>query len=399
MIEPPPIICLLLCLLLCTPAFSSTVAGPDAPLSEFSFVVLGDAQFDDPPAFNRIIDQVRRLNPAFVIQVGDLIEGYNSDLTVIEAEWQRFAAQIAPLGDIRYYPVPGNHDLYGSNKRPDRNLERMFEERWGPLHYSFTYKDALFIALNSDGSAGSNRIDDDQFDWLQATLRNSQATHKFVFMHRPPFLLKNSKPVHALLQEHRVVHVYYGHHHHYHFYEQDGVRYTMTNAAGDGIPNQPLIGGYDHLLLVSVRGERVNTAIIEADTIAPHDLVKREDNYDFFGLSRNLVRAEQHLKAGHHDGERNNFSADVTLRNPSARDVQVYVRCSSADHRWEFTPRQIPAQAIGARQETVLNLALSYARTRVPESTPECHFNVPLQTHLGAWIEVKRTLRLIPPDA
>ena len=61
------------------------VTVPEAAENEFHFVVLGDAQFDDPPAFNRIIDQTVLLDPAFVIQVGDLIEGYQSDLGNIDA--------------------------------------------------------------------------------------------------------------------------------------------------------------------------------------------------------------------------------------------------------------------------------------------------------------------------
>lgn len=386
---------------------ASTLPGPDAPEQAFSFVVLGDAQFNDPPAFNRIIDQVRRLSPSFVIQVGDLIEGYNSDLQQVEAEWQRFDAQIAPLGEIPFYAVPGNHDVFGSDKRPDTGLERLFEQRWGPLYYSFAYKNALFVTLNSDSSAGINRIDKDQLAWLKETLAASKAQHKFVFLHRPPFLLQNATALHEVFKTHGVEHVFYGHHHHYHFFTRDDVRYTMTNAAGDGITNQPLIGGFDHLLFINVRDHVINTAVIEADSIAPHDLVTPTDNYDYFALHRQLVSETQRMTpttpsnsssdnetTPANDPNSRWFSAEITLRNTSEREIQVYVTCDSADQRWQYLPRQIPTQVMGAKTDTVINLALGFALDRQPEAEPVCDFKVPLQTHRGAWLELQRSTRL-----
>ncbi len=211
--------------------YAAAFEPPQPAGNEFHFVVLGDAQFDQPAVFNRVIDQAQRLNPAFVIQVGDLIEGYNSDLDLIGSEWDRFEKQVAPLGDIPYLPVPGNHDLYGSAKVPDRDLEALYEERWGPLYFAFEYGNTLIVGLNSDSTEGANEISGSQLRWLQRTLAGSSARHKFAFMHRPPMFMTNSRELHDLFREHDVSHVFYGHHHHYHYQEIDGIRYLMTNAA------------------------------------------------------------------------------------------------------------------------------------------------------------------------
>ncbi len=381
----------LLLSILAAAGYSEEIEAPASEPNEFHFVVLGDAQFHSPAKFNRIIDQTRRLQPAFVIQVGDLIEGYNSNLTDIQNEWDRFAQQIAPLGDIAYYPVPGNHDLYGGNKKVDKRLERIFVERWGPLYFSFTYKNTLIIGLNTDSTAGTNRITGRQLKWFENTLAASQATHKFVFMHRPAFLLQNAREMHALFAEHDVDNVIYGHHHHYHFSERDGVGYTMTNATGKSAHDEPLIGGFSHLLQVSVRGGDVEVAVIPADAVKPRDAVIPIDNYDFFALDRGLVPRQVTLD----ERGKRTFGIDIPLNNTSERDVQLLVSCSSLDNRWTFSPAAIPPLALTKQSQETLMVTASFAADRVPESLPVCTIRVPFQTGHGEWIEFARTVTTV----
>ena len=132
------------CLLILSSSHAA-FAPPPEEADEFHFVVLGDAQFDRPQLFNRIVDQTRRLRPAFVIQVGDLIDGYKNDLNEIRAEWERFGRQIAALDPVRFIAVPGNHDVYNRNRAVDTRLEQIFADRWGPLYFSFQYKNIQII--------------------------------------------------------------------------------------------------------------------------------------------------------------------------------------------------------------------------------------------------------------
>ncbi|NND53487.1 MAG: hypothetical protein HKN56_00765 [Gammaproteobacteria bacterium] len=381
---------LILCLTaVVTPVLSRAAAidGPPAEADEFHFVVLGDAQFHQPATFNRLIDQVRRLRPAFVIQVGDMIEGYNSDLDTVEQEWDRFAKQIQPLEPITYYPVPGNHDVYGDAKVPDRALEQLYAEKFGPLYFQFSYKNALFLGLNTDSSEGANAISGAQFDWLKKTLRENRQPHVFVFMHRPPNFLQNAEALHTLFKTHKVAHVFYGHHHHYHFREQDGVKYSMTNAAANSVNEHPDIGGFRHLLQVSVRGDEVNTAVIEADAIKPQDIVAPGDNYDFFALDQRLLPDSVALqKTG------DAFKFAIELNNVSARNVQVFVSCTSADDRWQIEPAARPAFEVTRKTKQRLTYRASYAANRQPESMPECVFRVPFQTERGKWLDFTKTV-------
>ena len=97
---------------------ADAVEPPREPDHEFNFVVLGDSQFHFPNTFNRVIDEIVHLYPAFVIQVGDMISGYVEDLDEFREQWRRFHAQIAPLGEIPFYPVPGNHDVLDASRKP-----------------------------------------------------------------------------------------------------------------------------------------------------------------------------------------------------------------------------------------------------------------------------------------
>ncbi|XOV85240.1 MAG: metallophosphoesterase family protein [bacterium] len=364
-------------------AHAQTVQAPAAEADEFHFVVLGDAQFHDPAKFNRVIDQTRRLRPAFVIQVGDLIEGYNSDLEIIEEEWQRFSRQIAPLAPVPYYAVPGNHDVFNSERQVDPRLEDLYIKHWGPLYYTFVYKNTQVVVLNTDSTEGVNNITGKQWVWLQGVLRNSTAEHKILFMHRPPLLTTNGERLHKLFVEHGVARVFYGHHHHYHHFVRDGVAYTMTNAAANSVNDVEAVGGFHHILQVSIRGGELDVAVIKADGVKAEDSVAPIDNYDFYALHQRLAPKTVRVR----EMQDNVYQLVIPLRNSSQRDINVLISCDSADQRWLYTPKAITPVALDAGAESEVVLSLTYTDRRVPESEPVCDLRVPFQTTNGQWLE------------
>jgi len=373
------------------PALSEAASAPGAPApaaSEFHFVVLGDSQFDDPSVLNRTVDQVRMLRPAFVVQVGDLIEGYVDDLNVVQSEWRRFRRQIEPLGEIPFYAVPGNHDLYNGQRQVDPRLERLFEEQWGSLHYQFRYGNSAFVILNSDSSRLQNGIDADQLSWLSRVLAEQDATHTFVFLHRPPRFLNGGDALHELFVRYSVDYVIYGHHHHYHHELRDGVHYIMTNNSGENALRYAELGSFNHLLQISVRDDEVSLASIEVDAIRPLGFVAPVDNYEFFALTQRLT-AEQ-IQATRIDEHRYGF--ELVLDNPTRRPLDVYVSCTSADQRWSFTPRAIPTLRIDPESSATLKLEAGHLATRFPESEPTCRIEIPYQTTSGQWLRFETSV-------
>lgn len=374
--------CVAALLLVITVDSARAVPPPEPARDEFHFVVLGDSQFHDPATYNRMIDDITHLAPAFVFQVGDMIEGYRDDPAEVLAEWQRFKNQIAPLAPTTFLPVPGNHDLYNADRRGDARLEAVYRDMWGDTYYSFTYRNSTFIILNSDAPNEEGRIGPDQWRWLVKTLQDSQSRHVFVFLHRPPDSLKNARKLHDLLRAHPVRYVFYGHHHHYHYDKRDGIGYVMTNAAADGGTSFDAAGNFDHLLQVSVRDAQTRYAVIRADAIEAPDFVHPDDNYDLFGLTRNLAPDSVPLVA-RGDGE---WTMTIPLNNPTDRQLTVYVQCSSEDDRWGHVPRQLAPIALAGKAEAQVEIVWTQSPTRVSESLPSCELRMPYQTVRGEWL-------------
>ena len=352
---------------------------------EFQFIVLGDSQFHDPATYNRMIDDVRLLQPAFVIQVGDMIEGYVAEPAEMEAQWQRFARQIAPLAPIPFLPVPGNHDLYNAQRQSDPAFTRIYERIWGDPYYSFSYRNARFFVLNTDAPDAEQRLDPTQWQWLEQGLAANTAEHVFVFMHRPPDSLEQAQQLHDLLRSYPVRFVFYGHHHHYHFDERDGIGYVMTNAAANGAFDYDATGSFDHFLAVSVRDGRAEFAVVRADALEAPSMVHPSDNYDLFKITRSLVPETVELVAA-----AEGYRMRIPLENPGPRALTLYLSCASGDDRWQFAPVRIPAITLEPGEGQTLDLEVSHQPDRVPESLPYCEVRLPFATSNGHWLDHTR---------
>ncbi|ANI79497.1 metallophosphoesterase family protein [Sphingobium sp. EP60837] len=111
---------------------------------EFRFAVIGDRTGQHRPGvFEDALRKVNGLRPDFIINIGDLIEGNSEDLRQIDAEWKEVESATAGL-DMPFFYVPGNHDLTN-----DVQLKE-WRRRIGADYYSFTYKNVLFLVLNTE---------------------------------------------------------------------------------------------------------------------------------------------------------------------------------------------------------------------------------------------------------
>jgi hypothetical protein len=272
-------------------------------------------------------------------------------------------------------------------------LLAVYERHWGPAYRSFDYRNARFVVLNSDAPGEERSIGPEQWRWLERTLAESDAEHLFVFLHRPPLGLDNADALHELLRRHPVRYVFYGHQHHYHYFERDGIRYVMTNAAADtGVP-MPEVGGFDHLLLVSVRDDDVRYAVVNADGIRAPDSADPVDNQALFDLSRNLVPRELALEP---DGERR-WRLRLPLRNPTERGLTAYLSCRSEDDRWRFEPPAIPVVGLPPQASRTVTVTAIHAVDGPPETQPRCTVQVPFQTRFGEWLPFEVETVGVPP--
>ena len=134
-------------------AFRSDLAGPGvrpwtrpppSGPSPLRFAVIGDnTGVAKPGVFDQALRQISWLQPDFILSVGDLIEGYTDDRAEIARQWSAVEASIAKAG-CPFVFTPGNHDV--------DNAETLdaWRERRGAGYYSFVYKGALFMILNTE---------------------------------------------------------------------------------------------------------------------------------------------------------------------------------------------------------------------------------------------------------
>src|SRR5258706_1156716 len=126
------------------PRFTTTRQSPIVlPLPDerdaFFFVVFGDRTTGPPEGIQvlaQAVDEVNLLAPDFVINVGDMVQGYN-DTPEWLTQMREYKATMQKLA-CPWFPVVGNHDLYwrGKGARPRTEHDADYETNFGPLWYA-----------------------------------------------------------------------------------------------------------------------------------------------------------------------------------------------------------------------------------------------------------------------
>lgn len=226
-----------------------------------NYVILGDSR-DGYETFAEIIAQVNELNPAFVIDNGDLVYSGKPN------QYRIFNQMVSGLS-CTLCTTLGNHDIRANG----RNI---YTKLYGPEYYSFDYGDNHFIFLDSSpGYAEMQAISEEQYTWLEKDLQKAQGKRIFVISHIPPtdprsgiqpndmvaYTDKNelkdsyveqkletyieneaidhgfqdeqeAQRFEALMSQYGVTAVYLSHIHSYFDFEKDGVRYVISGGAG-----------------------------------------------------------------------------------------------------------------------------------------------------------------------
>jgi len=138
----------------------------------FEFVMLGDNR-DGYETFSQILNQINAINPAFTVDDGDLVYGGEPH------KYRLFYESVAKL-KVPLYTTLGNHDIR-ENGRP------IYTKLFGPPYYSFDYKNAHLVFLDSSrGFSEKVAIPEEQYIWLENDLSNVKGKQIFVFSHIPP---------------------------------------------------------------------------------------------------------------------------------------------------------------------------------------------------------------------
>jgi Icc protein len=203
-----------------------------ATAAGFDFAILGDRTGNAVAGvYEQVCKEVAEHQPAFVINVGDTIEGMD-DATAV-AQWNKVRRVWQDFGDIPFYLVPGNHDIWSPVS------ERIWRAETGRApQYSFDYRGIHVTVLDNSRTDG---LGADQTSFLESDLAaHAGQSLKFIFFHRPfwlvPIKFQNGTfPLHRIARKYGVEFVVSGHAHEFDRSEYEGVQYVMVGSSGGSL--------------------------------------------------------------------------------------------------------------------------------------------------------------------
>ncbi|MBI2338358.1 metallophosphoesterase, partial [Candidatus Daviesbacteria bacterium] len=161
-------------------------AGKENPVKDgsganlvFKFLLIADSHSDNND-LGKAINQAKEKYPdlKFIIGLGDYTE-------VGTVEELKNAKKEFDSSSLRYFLIPGDHDLWDCRNRKLAPVA-CFEEVFGPSYQTFTVENFKFLLLdNSDDYKG---IEGGQSNWIERELlkaKEESAKGIFVFVHEP----------------------------------------------------------------------------------------------------------------------------------------------------------------------------------------------------------------------
>ena len=250
---------------------------------DFTFGIITDLTGGERAGiFSVAVAQLNRIEPDFVLSVGDLIEGGTRDTVQLGKEWDHFDTRVRQL-DMPFFHLGGNHDL--SNPV----MQKYWQRRIGPLYYHFLIDDVLFLMLDSEDFAPARMLEidkartkaikmlrgeiegdyteseyyhiperktgamsTDQQDYFEQVIESSaQVRWTFVLMHKPLWTRNDDKGLDRLIKAlgDRPFTVFNGHEHSFSYEEKNNRDYIKLGTTG-GYQNEQDPNAFDHITLV-----------------------------------------------------------------------------------------------------------------------------------------------------
>ncbi|MYA16486.1 MAG: hypothetical protein F4Z28_06780 [Gammaproteobacteria bacterium] len=355
---------------------------------DFHFVIVSDRTGDARPGvFASAIPKVNVLEPAFVVSVGDLIEGYTQDQAQIEREWDEFEGFVDQL-EVPFFYAAGNHDMSNAV------MADAWQARFGPSFYRFVYKDVLFLVLNSELFGMVSKPDTpvpgpwtqaEQLAFVERTLAEVPAPRwTIVIVHQPLWDyargVRGDWPQVETLLAGRDYTVFAGHFHHYVKIERQDSNYITlaTTGGGSGLRGS-LYGEFDHVALATMAAGGPRIANLMLEGIHDADLVT-EDVRDTMYWLDDAVQSVPILQSPN-DGAFSEGTVAFQVTNGGDADLTVALHVDPGpDLRYAGTAQTV---AIPANGEHVFSFPLSTDKpVPYPDIVPGRVF-WSLSTHTG----------------
>ncbi len=181
------IISLIIFGLLATPCFA-----------DFRFAVIGDTRDYSGDGINvktmkSILEKIKQEKVDFIIVTGDMITG-SAKSSIHGYRLKKWRGIIERYG-IPFYIGVGNHEI--ESEMSENIVRSIFEmPENGPsgfkeLIYSFDYKNAHFVMLDTEAFNNFHAIGETQLKWLKEDVEKNQKKTIFIFGHDPAYPVYN----------------------------------------------------------------------------------------------------------------------------------------------------------------------------------------------------------------
>ncbi len=266
------------------------IDNPQANPKSFTFAVLGDRTGSaEQEIFEQVIGTIKSMNPDFVINIGDLIEGYTQNVDTLNSQWDMIFTNFGELKE-KFFFTAGNHDAI------DSTSARVYLSRinYKKPYYSFSLGKNHFIVLDNSQQEKVNMPDLVQVQWLDSELgKYKKSDNVFCFMHRSFWknAYTNNKPdtFHKLFIKYGVDYVFSGHDHFYCQLKWDGITYTQVGPSGSRLKVyfNEAYGAFQNFASVSVKNNKVEIKVLRPDA------TELSSDYVTFNNIQELQKIEQ----------------------------------------------------------------------------------------------------------
>ena len=253
--------------------------------------ILGDRTGDvQPDVYEQVWKEVAAEDPAFVVTVGDTIQGM-LDATA-QTEWQEVESILKPYRRFPLYLAPGNHDIWSGAS------DRLFRQHAGhPPHYSVDRGPMHVTILDN---SRSDELAAEELAFLEEDLKAHESQPvKIIVSHRPSWLvnvaLRNTDfPLHRIARRYGVGHVIAGHVHQLLRFSLEGIDYiSMPSAGGHLRPAEAEYedGWFFGHALATVQGRQVKLQFEELKPPLGHGRVSIPEGWGMLGLLKKNAAA------------------------------------------------------------------------------------------------------------
>ena len=243
------------------------LAQVSGPAPTLRFAILGDRTGEAVPGiYEAVWYEIAAAKPAFVVGVGDSIQGL--DDATAEKEWIDFGHVVEPFRSLPYYAAAGNHDVWS-----EASAKLYVKYSGHPLDYSFDNGPVHFTVLDN---SRNDALQPDEMAFLEQDLK-AHATQpvKLIVSHRPSWLLNvvlgnPNFPLQQLAEKYGVHYVVAGHVHEMMHAKLGGVEYISAPSAGGHLRDSGKYedGWFFGYILATVAGADVQFEVHELP--APH---------------------------------------------------------------------------------------------------------------------------------